>query len=887
MRAALYALIASIRSVFRHDADDREFKDEIESHIEMVVDAKMRRGMPREVALREARLEFGGASALADAHRDARGLPRIEVLIRDVRYAVRTLRRDAALATFAILIIGIGIGASVTIFGVVNALWLRPLPFADAARLVWIANGTSDNLSNQTVQSGHLVDLKMQSQSMSAIEAFSPFYGVGDIRLTGVGEPERVTGVPITEGFLPLLGITPQAGRFFAREECLWGAPPTAILSHAFWKRAFQADPGVVGRSIVLDGRPTRVVGVLPASFDFATVFSPGRPADFFVPLSLGPETNRRGNVLALIGRLRPGVGIDAAASETATTAERIIANAPEVEPGRRRNRFAPYLRPLQERITGGFYTTLAILAGAVGFLMLLVAANTSSLLLARASARRKEMAVRMALGAGRGHLVRQLLVEGLVLSVAGAILGLGLAVLGTGAIAGIQNVDVPLLQNVRVDAIAIIFTAAVAVITGVGLGIVPALQASGAAPIEAMNASSRGMTSDGWARRAIVVSEVALVCVLLVGAGLLARSLEKVLAVQPGFVADRLVSLRVDPSRTTLRSKEARNAYFEALLSEVRATPGVEAAALTDALPFGDNYGWRGWTVAAAERAADKSARRNGLVRMVDDRYFDAMQIPIKTGRGFSPDDRATSGLVVVISTGLAQALWPDQDPLHRFLRSSGRDYEVIGVVNPVTYFALERPTGNEMYMLLTQTGDYETVDLVVRAVGEPTDVIPSIQAALKRADPQLPSIEFLTMADLVDRSVFMRRFTVRLVGGFAAFGVILAMLGLFAVISYSVQQRRREIGIRMALGAEPAAVQQQVLVQALKLAGAGLAIGMPCAWLSAKAIGGVLFAVTSFDPMTYGGVVTVVAVVTFCAAMSPARRASRIDPLRALRLE
>ena len=353
----------------------------------------------------------------------------VETLVGDLRYAVRTLRRDAALTTFAILIIGVGVGASTIVFSVVNALWLRPLPFDDPGRLVWVANGPSENLSRQAVQVGYLVDLRQQSQSLVGLAGFSPFYGVGDIRLTGTGEAERVTGVPVTEGFFPLLGVRPWLGRDFTAEECLWGAPRTAILSYVFWQRRLGAKADVIGGSITLDGAPVTIVGVLPPSFDFAGTFSPGRPADLFLPFPLSPETNRRGNTLAVIGRLKPGTDLRTAAIETAMAVEHISRTAPDVEPGRRRNAFRPNLSPLQERISGRFHGTLAVLAAAVGFLMLLVSANISNLLLARASARHREMALRMALGAGRKRLVRQLLVESLALSCGGATLGLAIGV--------------------------------------------------------------------------------------------------------------------------------------------------------------------------------------------------------------------------------------------------------------------------------------------------------------------------------------------------------------------------------------------------------------------------------------------------------------------------
>jgi len=883
MLTMLRALAARIRAVFRRDATDRDFSAELESHLTMLADDKMRGGMSAEQAQRHARLKVGGVTQLHEAHRDVRGLPLVETLLRDLRYAARTLRRDAALTTFAILIIGVGVGASATVFGVVNALWLRPLPFVNPARLVWVANGPSENLSRQAVQVGHVVDLREQSQSLADLAGFSPFYGAGDIRLTGTGEPERVTGVPVTQDFFPLLGIRPWLGRNFTAEECLWGAPRTAILSYGFWQRRLGARAELIGGVITLDGALTTVVGVLPPSFDFSGTFSPGRPADLFLPFPLSPENNRRGNTLALIGRLKPGIDLTTAAIETATTVDRFSGTAPEVEPGRRRNPFLPNLSPLQERISGRFHGALAVVAASVGFLMLLVCANISNLLLARASARHKELALRMALGAGRGRLVRQMLVESLALSCSGAALGLALAFGGTSLIAHFDGASIPLLQDVRVDGLVTLFIVSVTVLTGVGCGVLPALRAAGALPQDALKNASRGVTGGGgWLRRALVVSEIVLVCVLLTGAGLLTRSLIRVLDVDPGFTPENLISLRVDPSRQEHPTLETRNAYFDTVLQHVRSVPGVEAVGLTDALPLGDNFGWRGWTVSAKDRAST-----NPLVRMIDEHYFSAMRIAMKAGRGFTSDDHPSSERVVVINEALARALWPDEDSLGRILRASGRDYRVVGVVNDVRYFALERDTGQEMYMLLSQTGDYQTVDLVVRSAVPPARLIPGIRAALKRADPALPAVEFRTMEQLVDRSVLTRRLIVLLLAGFASFGLILAALGLYAVISYSVSQRTREIGVRMALGAAPRTMQGQILTQTMTLAAIGLAIGLPAAWIAAKAIQGLLFGVVSWDPVTFGGVAAVVAIVAGLAGYVPARRASRVDPVLALRSE
>ena len=809
--------------------------------------------------------------------------PGLDIIVRDVRYACRTLRRDAGLATFAILIVGLGVGASSTVFNVFNALLLRPLPFEDPGRLVWIANGTSENLSEQTVQVMNLQDLQEQSESFTALAGFSPFYGVGDIRLTGAGEPERVTGVPVTESFFPLLGVKPQLGRFFSSDESRWNAPKTVVLGHAFWRRRFAADPAIVGRSIAVDGASATVVGVLPASFDFAGTFTPGSRADLFLPFPLSPETNRRGNTLALIGRLKPGVEMSAAQAEATLVGERITGG--RVGEKLWRNEFRPTLTGLRERVSGQFRYALLVLAGAVAFLMLLVCANLSNLLLARASARQKDMAVRAALGAERHQLIRQVLVESLTLSCCGAVLGLALAAIGTSLVSRFDGASIPLLHDVRVDGVALGFTVLVAVLTGIVFGVWPAVQVSGLAPESALRENSRGTIGGrrGWAQRSIVAAEIAVVCVLLTGAGLLMRSLIRVLEVDLGFESQDVVAVRVDPRRGTTRA--TRNAYFDQVLSNVGSVPGVESVGLTDALPLGNNFGWRRWNASPIGRANDRRERHSPLVRMIDEGYLAAMKIPLRAGRSFTAADSESSEPVVIVNEALARTFWPAEDPVGQFLKTSGKERRVVGVVGGVRYFALERDSGAEMYMPLRQTGDYEVVDLVVRSALPPERLVPGMRAALKRVDAELPTTQFRTMQQLVDRSVFARRFIVLLIAGFSGFGLILATLGIYAVISYSVNQRRQEIGIRMALGASPGELQRRVLLQTARLVLVGLLTGVPASWTAARALRGLLFGVESSDPVTFTAVLAVLAAVAALAGYIPARRASRIDPVLALR--
>jgi predicted permease len=808
----------------------------------------------------------------------------LDPMLRDLRYAARSLRRDLGATVFSIAIAGLGIGASTTVFGLCQALLLRPLPFREPERLVWIANGTSENLSAQTVQVSNFQSLVEQNRSFDGVAGFNAFYGPGDIRLGGSGDPERITGVPVTQSFFPLLGVSALYGRFFDDAESRFGGPRAAVLDHRFFVRRFGGDPRIVGQSIVLDGEPVTVIGVLPASFDFEGTFSPGRPADLFLAFPLALETDRRGNLLALIGRLENGVRIDAAQAEATAIAASVPRSRMDGQP---RNRFTPTLSPLRDRVSGRFRTALLALAGAVGFLMLLVCANLSNLLLVRASARRREMAVRSALGARPSQLIRQALIESLVLGAGGAMLGLAIAVVATASVSRLQGTVIPLLREVRVDGVVFAFTAVIAIVTSIVFGLLPALQTMAVDVRETLAEESRGSTGrrSGWLRRAVVVAELALACVLLTGAGLLTRSLSRVLDVEPGYATENVIALRVDQPQAK-RTGAERRAYLDELVRTVSAVPGVAAVGLTDALPLGDNYGWRRWSARAAEQPNDSIQRPGPLVRMVDAGYFTTMGIPLRSGSAFSTSDVPGSEPVAIVNETLASALWPGRDPIGRMMVAGGTPRRVIGVVGSVRYFSLDRDVEREMYFPIGHSGGYTSVDLVVRASTSSTaGLIASVRAALRRADPDLPVANFRTMEDLVDRSVFARRFVVLLVAGFAMFGVMLSALGVYAVISYSVSQRAQEIGIRMALGATADGVRRGILAETGRLAVVGLALGLPLSWMAARAIRGLLYDVGSFDAVTFAATLVALVVVAACGGYLPARRATRVDPALALR--
>jgi predicted permease len=879
-------MLGRLASFFHKQARDTDFDQEMTAHLEFAVEENLRRGMPLDEARRQALIDIGGISQAREMHRESRGLPLLDTVTQDFRYAVRTLKRDAGLTVFAVLMVGLGVGASCTVFSVLNALLIRPLPFTDPDRLVWIANGVSENLSAQTVQVANLIDLQTQSGSFSGIGGYSPFYGAGDILLAGSGEPERLTGVPVTESFFPLLGLTPRLGRFFSAEESRWKAPKTVVLSHGFWQRRFAGDPGVIGSQLSLDGQPATIIGVLPEEFDFAATFTPGSRADVFFPFPLAPETNRQGNTLALIGRLRPGADLKTAQADAAVVGERIRS---VVALDRSRNGFRPRLSSLRDRVSGRFRYALVVLAGAVAFLMLLVCANLSNLLLARASARQKEMAIRTALGAGRGRLVRQMLIESIVLASAGAALGLALAVGGTTLLARLPGANIPLLQSVRIDTVALAFALFLSVLTGIVFGIAPALRASATAPIDALKESGRGLIGGGrgWMRGSLVVCEIALAAVLLTGAGLLTESLMRVLRVDLGFATGNLMALRADPGKA-YTSYAQKLAYFDNLLRTVRSVHGVESAGVTDALPLGENFGWRNWSISIKGQDYDRGKRPLALVRIIDDGYLATMRIPLRAGRGFTNADNLASESVVLINETFARTLWPGADPLGRIVSvGPGRECRVIGVVGGVRYFGFEKDSGPEVYFPIRQNADFSSVDLVVRGSSSPALLAATVRTALRSADPNLPATEFRTMDQLVDRAVFARRIVAVLLVGFAAFGVILASLGIYSVISYSVSRRKPEIGLRIALGASARGLQAQILMQTLRLAAIGLAAGVPASWAAALAIRGLLFDTSANDWTTFAGVLAVLTCVAAVAGYVPARRASRLNPLETLRCD
>src|SRR5690348_1955012 len=825
------------------------------------------------------RIRAGGAMSAQKSNGRA---PLFENVWRDVRYALRTLRRDAGFATFAILIVGLGVGASCTIFSVVNTILIRPLPFREPGRLVWMANHTDDtnDMSGKTVQVDYLLEYRRLNKSFEDLGAYMAFYSSGGAKLIGDGEPERLTSIPVTQNFFPLLGVEPQMGRQFSAEECAWNGPRVAMISDALWKRKFASDPKIVGRAIAFDGGPVTIVGVLPASFDFGTIFAPGTKVDMYQPFPLTQETNRWGNTLAIFGRLKSGASLGTAQAEAAILGPQLQRENPKL------NDFEPKFSMLEAHVSGKLRPALLVLGSAVGVVMLIVCANLSNLLLARSAARQKEIAIRVALGAERRHLLGQILTESVLLSCGGAVLGVALAFLGARVLTQLSAMKIPLLADVRVDATALGFAVLIAVATGLLFGLAPAWSASELTLHDALKETSRGSSQGrghAWMRSALVVAEISLACVLLAGAGLLIRSFLRVLDINLGFVPERASALRIDPS-ASYKTQEEKNAYFTEALHDVGNVPGIEAEGLSDALPLGSN---RSWGLGAKGVQYKEGQYPEGFPRIISEGYFHAMGIPLKAGRDFTERDTKGALNVIILNETAARTLFPGQDPIGQIVLADRPERTVVGVVGDVRHMTLEEGSGNEFYIPMRQTQDYGVVDLVVRSSLPTGELAARLREALRPIEPNLPTSNLRTMQTAVDRAASPRRFVMILLAGFAGFALILASLGIYAVISYSVNQRKNEIGIRMALGASPGTVRQLILRETMRLAGIGAAIGFVGAMLATRLATSLLYGVTATDPVTFAGMIGVLGGVALLAGYLPALRAARIEPVTLLRSE
>jgi predicted permease len=818
-----------------------------------------------------------------DSVREGARLPVFELLRQDLRYSLRTLRRDRGFACIVILVLALGIGTNVAVFSVVNTILLRPLPFREPSRLVWFVNNGGEGLSSQTYTVSAFEEFRRHNQSFQDVTSYQTFFNSVQYKLVGSSAPLPLVAVEVAENFFPMLGVEPSAGRTFTPEECRKGGRAATVLSHQFWMRQFGGDPAVVGRTLTIDASPIKlagpvtVVGILPASFDFGSVFSPGMQVDLYLP-ALMDEWRTWGNTLAVVGRLKPGVSLGQAQAESDLL-------FPELKKANKNwfDDYASTLSTLQDHVSGKLRRSLYVLWSAVGLILLIVSINVSNLLLARTLSRGKEFAMRTALGAGRGRLVRQLLTESLALSGIGAVLGLAIARAITFYLARQNQIALPLLSSVRVDATALAWTIGIAISVGVIFGLAPAFKVSGGNLYGALKDGGPGMSHGRRHERlrsTLVISEVALACVLLVGAGLLLRSFVRLLDVDLGFEPSHVAAIKIDVEDGG--KIEKRGPVLQEILDRVRALPGIESAGMTDMLPLDRN---RGWGMVAKENVNDRSGNHGAFVYVVSPGYLETMGMRLRRGRDISWRDRPDTEHSIIINEAAARREWPGQDPVGRTVYGVGRgEARVVGVISDVRESSVETQAGAQVYIPITQY-EPEGTELVVRTRLPISVVEPAVMATLRGLNPGQPRTQFRTIQEIVDHAVSPRRFLVLLVSAFAAFGLALASLGIYGVISYSVTRQSQEIGIRMALGATAGRVQRRVLGQTLRLALIGILIGGAASFAVAKGIASLLFGTQPSDPAVFAAMVGLLGAVALIAGHIPARRASRIDPMAALR--
>jgi predicted permease len=877
----LRQLFQRFASLFRRAQLDRDLESEMASHLALAIEENLQHGMSPAEARRQALVHFGGTQQAKENHRDSRGIPALEVLLQDLRYTFRALRKDRAFTAVAVLILALGIGANIVVFSVVNTILLRPLPLAHSQQLVWLAgNNGLGGLSDVTYRVDVFEEFQRSNHSFQQVTAFVPYYSLSETKLMTRGEPRPVSFVWVDGTLFQTLGVQPALGRSFTHEECVKGGKPAVLLSYFFWQRQFAGDPKIVGQAIQLDKLSATVVGVLPASFDFGAVFAPGSKLDFFRPVAMD-DIRTWGHMLSLVGRLKPGVSVPQAQAE----ANILLPQLPGANDDNWSTDLKTTISGLQDHVTGKLRRSLLVLWGAVALILLIVCVNLSNLLLARLASRHKEFALRGALGASRGRLIRQLLTESLVLSAFGAFLGVALALAVTLFLAHQSSFALPLLSTIRVDAAALAWTLLLTLIVGVLFGLAPGFALSSGNLQKTLKDATRGSSEGrehGRMRSVLVVSEVALACVLLVSAGLFLRSFLRILDVDLGFQPAHAAAIKVDYDDGGNGTR--RSAILQDMLQRVSAIPGVQAAGVSDMLPLDRN---RSWDLLAKGKVYSKDVNDDAFVYVVTPGYLAAMGMHLIEGRDFTWQDSDASEPVIIINQSAARREWPNEDPIGRLAQGIGdKDSRVVGVIADVHESSLEDASSPAVLVPVTQHIP-EGAELVVRTQLPPETLASAVMSTLRVLNPEQPATEFRPIQQLVDHSVSPRRFFVLLVAIFAALGLVLAALGIYGVISYSVTRQTQEIGIRMALGATPARIRFGVLAKTLRLAIFGIAIGAMASFAASKLIASLLFKTEPTDPATFLGVLLLLLAVAILAGYFPARRATRIDPTTALRCE
>ena len=806
-------------------------------------------------------------------------------LLQDIRYGARMLWKSPGFTLVAIFTLAFGIGANTAIFSVVNAVMLRPLPFKNPETLVRIKGELKkQGVDQEPFSYPDLMDLKAQSQTLERVAA----YNQTTAALTGGSEPERLRGVNVSAELFPLLGVEPAKGRAFAPEDDQPGSSPVVLLSHALWQRRFGADPRVVGQEIMLNGRSTTVLGVMPPDFNFPVQAA---QRDYWQPLA--PSVGERATVrsvhyLNLVGRLKQGFTQAQAEGELKTIASRLEGQYPNTNTG-----FGMYLTSMHEDIIRDVKPALLVLLGAVGLVLLIACANVANLLLARAAGRAKEIAIRTALGASRLRVVRQLLTESVLLSLMGGLLGLLIAVWGVDLLIAASPADIPRLREMGLDARVLSFTLFVSIVTGLIFGLAPALQASKLDVNESLKDGGRGSTGGlhrNRVRSVLVVSEVALSLVLLISAGLLLKSFMRLQKVDPGFNPENVLTASISLAPAKYKEETQQAAFFKDVVDRLETSPGVVAAGGVYPMPLSGSNRLISFGIAGHPPAAPGEAPEANY-RITTPDYFKAMGIALLKGRVFTDRDDRKAPPVVIINETFASRYLAGEDPLGQRIivdeENNPGGSEIVGIVGDVHHESLDEEGGAEFYFAFPQAPE-RSLSLVVRTqASDPASIASTIRNAVQEVDKDQPISNVQTMDQLLAGSMARRRFNMLLLGIFAVVALVLAAVGIFGVMNYSVTQRTHEIGIRMALGALPADVLKMVVAQGMTLALVGVALGLGAAFLITRVMSNLLFGVSATDPVTFAGVSLLLTVIALLACYIPARRATRVEPVIALRYE
>jgi putative ABC transport system permease protein len=885
----MFAFLTSIASRFRAQSStkniDREFQHELDTHLDLATQENLRRGMTPDEAARAARIRLGGDAQLKETNRELRGLPFIETALQDLRFAFRMLRKNPGFSAIAILTVALGIGANTAIFSVVYAVLLKPLPFADSDQLFTVFQQDVKNPKNVNGFSfPNLRDLREQS------EIFSDLSGVQghQLTLTGHGEAFNIDTSVVTPDLFTTFRVQPILGRTFAPDDGKPGASPVVILSESLWRGSFAADPSIIGSSIALDKRAFTVIGVVPAAFRFPQL---QKSRQLWVPIVDDPLfgswlERRGGHWLTLTGRIKPGVNPKQVEAQLDAIASRLAKQYPEDNDG-----WTFRMMPLRDFLVGEVKTPLLILLGAVGLVLLIACANIANLLLARATSRSREIAVRATLGAGRSRLVRQLLSETLVLSIIGGLAGIALAYYGVHVLTTLLPPDLTQIHSISIDYIVLGFALALSIFASCAVGLVPAFLVARSdlqSTLREGGGRSGESSASRRARNILASAEIALALVLLVAAGLLLRSFSKLTEVSPGFQVEHVTKAEVSLPRAQYSTPQQWFAFSENLLSRLQSQPGMEKSALAVPLPITDGFINLAFDIQN-EPAASAAAARIADYVAVTPTYFRVMNIPLVAGRTFETRDNMSAPAVAVVTKSFVRAYFPNENPIGKrivfgFPPDPGIAREIVGVVGDVHDVSLGNDPGPMMYAAYAQS-PFPGACIAVQSTLAPAAVISSIRESVAALDKDLPVTDIATMTEVVRDSTAQPRFRTTLIAIFAAIALILAATGIFGVISYSVQCRTNEIGIRVALGASAITILKMVLRETMLLAAVGLAVGLPVAFASSHVLGHLLFGVSPSDPATLVAVSLTLALVAAAAGYLPARRATQVDPLVALR--